>query len=109
MSKSITAAVLKLLDTILHDHFGIVFYTHATAIILSSIFCTVRLASTVDGCALLSKLFMTLLCTLQAKLANVPVRFSDLEMVASTCFPLHTKNDFRQIGVEGIDLRQVRS
>ena len=47
-------------------------------------------------------------CILQAKLARVPVRLSDLEMVASTCFPLHSKHDFRKIGVEGIDLRQVR-
>lgn len=49
MSTSMAAAVLKLLDTLLTNHFGIVFYTHATAIILSSIFCTVRVDSIEDG------------------------------------------------------------
>eukprot|EP00889_Picochlorum_renovo_P003913 jgi/Picre1/30943/NNA_006302.t1 len=42
MSQSMAAAVLKLLDSLLTNHFGIVFYTHATAIILCSIFCTAK-------------------------------------------------------------------
>jgi hypothetical protein len=106
MSQSMAAAVLKLLDSLLTNHFGIVFYTHATAIILCSIFCTVRFIKVVVA---QNKLFMAFLCAMQAKVANVPVRFSDLEMVASTCFPLHTKNDFRKIGPKEMDLRQVRS